>query len=161
MRCAGAPLRGATDPRAAQTTGARERARCDQGKKCVVIGGAGFLGGHVVEQLEAVGAQTVIFDIRPVQRASKLTTSVVGDICSFQARPCRGRATPPCGPHVDAARPTRGARVRRGPQDVVGALEGAHVVFLMASPPPELDDRCAMRAVARRRGTDAHRAAPR
>jgi len=52
----------------------------------VVIGGAGFLGGHIVDALEQIGAQTTIFDIRPVERRSPLTTSVVGDLCNFEVR---------------------------------------------------------------------------
>jgi len=61
----------------------------EQGKKVVVIGGAGFLGGHVVDALEQIGAQTTIFDIRPVERRSPLTTSVVGDLCNYEVRPGR------------------------------------------------------------------------
>jgi nucleoside-diphosphate-sugar epimerase len=57
-----------------------------QGRTCVVIGGAGFVGGHLVAALEEVGASVVVFDIRRPARLGPRSTAVVGDLCSFEAR---------------------------------------------------------------------------
>ena len=108
-----------------------------QDKTCVVIGGAGFLGGHLVQALEAAGARVVIFDIRAVKCANPRTTSVAGDLCNFQvwARGLRC-PRPVCVSHVCTERCTV--------QEMVKVLTGADTVFLVASPPPELDDEYAV-----------------
>jgi sterol-4alpha-carboxylate 3-dehydrogenase (decarboxylating) len=50
-----------------------------KGKTCVVIGGCGFLGQRLVEDLLEIGAKVVAFDIRKTFENSKVTF-VIGDI---------------------------------------------------------------------------------
>lgn len=78
----------------------------------MVVGGAGFVGGFLVDELEAQGADVVIFDIRPVTRPERKkgsTISVVGDLCNIE--------------------------------HLLPVFQNAAVIFNVASPPPELNDR--------------------
>lgn len=52
-----------------------------EGKRCVVFGGAGFLGSHTAAELVARGAHVVCFDrVAPPEALSGLAEAVVGDI---------------------------------------------------------------------------------
>ena len=51
-----------------------------KGKRCVVIGGAGFMGTHLVEQLARRDAQVVVFDMVKYRGTMPKVESVVGDL---------------------------------------------------------------------------------
>jgi nucleoside-diphosphate-sugar epimerase len=48
---------------------------------CLVIGGCGFLGGHIVEHLLEKGYNVSVFDIRKTFDNDKVTF-FIGDICN-------------------------------------------------------------------------------
>lgn len=79
-----------------------------KGKRCVIIGGCGFLGQHLVESLLEKGALVTVFDIRKSYSNDRVEF-VIGDLNDSEI--------------------------------LKTALKDAHVVFHVASPPPELDDR--------------------
>ncbi|KAK7797420.1 hypothetical protein U0070_002115 [Myodes glareolus] len=54
-------------------------------KKCTVIGGSGFLGQHMVEQLLARGYAVNVFDIRQGFDNPQVQF-FIGDLCSQQVR---------------------------------------------------------------------------
>lgn len=56
-----------------------------QAKKCTVIGGSGFLGQHMVEQLLARGYAVNVFDIRQGFDNPQVQF-FIGDLCSQQVR---------------------------------------------------------------------------
>lgn len=56
-----------------------------QAKKCTVIGGSGFLGQHMVEQLLARGYAVNVFDIHQGFDNPKVQF-FIGDLCSQQVR---------------------------------------------------------------------------
>ncbi|KCV68966.1 hypothetical protein H696_04386 [Fonticula alba] len=61
---------------------------CLKDKKAVVIGGAGFLGGHMIEGLLAVGvSKVVVFDIVNISHPSDRVESVKGDLRNINVRP--------------------------------------------------------------------------
>ena len=51
-----------------------------QGKLCTVVGGCGFLGRHMVEQLLEKGYQVNVFDIRKSFDDDRVKF-FVGDLC--------------------------------------------------------------------------------
>jgi len=51
--------------------------------KCLVIGGGGFLGQHIVEELLARGHSVCVFDLRTTFQDDRLTY-YSGDLCSKQ-----------------------------------------------------------------------------
>ena len=50
-------------------------------KRCLVIGGGGFLGRHIVEKLLAIGADVNIFDIRKTFDDKRIKF-FVGNLCN-------------------------------------------------------------------------------
>jgi len=54
-----------------------------QGKQCTVIGGCGFLGRHMVEQLLSKGFKVNVFDIRQTFDNNKVKF-FVGDLCKVE-----------------------------------------------------------------------------
>ncbi|XP_074248430.1 sterol-4-alpha-carboxylate 3-dehydrogenase, decarboxylating isoform X3 [Saimiri boliviensis] len=60
-----------------------EKVNQNQAKKCTVIGGSGFLGQHMVEQLLARGYAVNVFDIRQGFDNPQVQF-FVGDLCSRQ-----------------------------------------------------------------------------
>ena len=54
-------------------------------KRCLVTGGAGFLGGHIADALTLQGYEVVIFDRVSSPWLRESQTMVVGDICDRQA----------------------------------------------------------------------------
>jgi len=49
--------------------------------KCLVIGGGGFLGRHLVEQLLVVGHTVSVFDLRTTFKDERVRF-FTGDLCS-------------------------------------------------------------------------------
>jgi hypothetical protein len=58
-----------------------------QAKKCTVIGGSGFLGQHMVEQLLARGYTVNVFDIRQGFDNPRVQF-FLGDLCNQQVMNC-------------------------------------------------------------------------
>ena len=52
-------------------------------KKAVVIGGSGFVGSHVADQLSDAGYKTIIFDLVPSSYLKKNQEMFVGNILDF------------------------------------------------------------------------------
>ena len=55
-----------------------------QVKKCLVIGGGGFLGHHIVERLLDSGYKVNVFDIRETYEDDRVQF-FVGDLCNKEA----------------------------------------------------------------------------
>lgn len=55
------------------------------GRSCTVIGGSGFLGQHMVEQLLAKGYSVNVFDIQQ-SFESEQVTFFLGDLCDKEVR---------------------------------------------------------------------------
>ncbi|XP_076418769.1 sterol-4-alpha-carboxylate 3-dehydrogenase, decarboxylating isoform X3 [Peromyscus maniculatus bairdii] len=66
-----------------QVTGTRLGKDISKAKKCTVIGGSGFLGQHMVEQLLARGYAVNVFDIRQGFDNPQVQF-FIGDLCSQQ-----------------------------------------------------------------------------
>jgi len=54
-------------------------------KKAVVIGGSGFIGSHVADELTKEGFQTIVFDRRESKWLKKNQKMIVGDILDISA----------------------------------------------------------------------------
>ena len=59
-----------------------------QGKSSAVVGGCGFLGRHLVEQLLDRGYSVNVFDIRKTFENEKVNF-FTGDLCNREVRPLR------------------------------------------------------------------------
>jgi uncharacterized protein YbjT (DUF2867 family) len=62
---------------------------------CLVTGGAGYLGRHLVEELLRRGQRVRAFDREPLELTHANLETLVGDVCDFGAvrKACQGIAT--------------------------------------------------------------------
>lgn len=66
--------------------------------KCLVTGGSGFLGRHLVSQLLASGQYDVsVFDLRPMTDRDEAVSMIVGDLTKPHDvnMACKGNSTSP------------------------------------------------------------------
>ena len=111
-----------------------------QSKVCVVVGGCGFLGRHLVEALLTRGYQVRVFDLC-TSFSSERVQFFKGDICNKEVREReggRGREGRRHGCCVGCAL----ARCALAcPQDLLPAVRGASLVFHCASPSPSSNNK--------------------
>ena len=74
--------------------------------KVLVTGGAGFIGSHVVDRLQAAGHEPRIFDLVPSPHHGDEVETVLGDLCDRDAALARARG-------LRRRHPPRGGRRRR------------------------------------------------
>lgn len=56
-----------------------------QGKICLVVGGGGFLGRHIVEKLLDRGYEVHVFDLRETFKDDRVTY-FLGDLCKKEVK---------------------------------------------------------------------------
>ncbi len=103
-----------------------------QGKRCLVIGGCGFLGRHIVEKLLERGYAVSVFDVRSTFENERVSF-FVGDLCKREVR-ARIKCTQKFK-HLHASDKFK-ATFAQIVQDLLPSLRNVELVFHCATPAP-------------------------
>ena len=111
-----------------------------QSKVCVVVGGCGFLGRHLVEALLTRGYQVRVFDLC-TSFSSERVQFFKGDICNKEVREREGGRGREGRRHGCCVGCALAHCALACPQDLLPAVRGASLVFHCASPSPSSNNK--------------------